>query len=197
MLAILTGLLAGGVHVLSGPDHLAAVAPLAVQDRSAWRSGLRWGLGHSSGVLLVGVLSLLLRGLLPLDTVSSLAERLVGIVLVGIGIWGFRLACGNRLHSHLHAHGHTSHVHMHVHAGPLGHTHGEAGAGGHHRAGHGHSHAALLVGTLHGVAGTSHFLGVLPALAFPHWSQTLAYLVAFGVGTVGSMVAFASAIGWI
>jgi len=58
VLAILTGLLAGGVHVLSGPDHLAAVAPLAVQDRSAWRSGLRWGLGHSSGVLLVGVLSL-------------------------------------------------------------------------------------------------------------------------------------------
>ncbi len=49
------GLVAGFVHVLSGPDHLAAIAPYAVDSRSrAWRTGVRWGLGHTAGVLCVG-----------------------------------------------------------------------------------------------------------------------------------------------
>jgi hypothetical protein len=30
VLSIMTGLVAGSVHVLSGPDHVAAVAPLAL-----------------------------------------------------------------------------------------------------------------------------------------------------------------------
>ncbi len=42
------GLVAGFVHVLSGPDHLAAIAPYAVDGKSrAWRTGVRWGLGHA------------------------------------------------------------------------------------------------------------------------------------------------------
>jgi hypothetical protein len=191
VLPILTGLLAGGFHVLSGPDHLAAVAPLAVQEAPAWRSGLRWGIGHSSGVLLVGMLALLLRGLLPLDLVSSWSERLVGIVLIGIGIWGMRLAFSGRLHAHVHSHAHGRHVHIHLHGGRQGHAHGER------ERPHTHSHASFLVGTLHGVAGTSHLLGVLPALAFPHWVQTVGYLGAFGVGTIVAMSAFSMAIGWL
>ena len=42
MLIAFTGLLAGCFHVLSGPDHLAAVAPLALSSRTrAWREGWR------------------------------------------------------------------------------------------------------------------------------------------------------------
>ena len=47
---IIAGLTAGAVHVLAGPDHLAAVAPLAANGKvSPWRSGLYWGLGHAGG----------------------------------------------------------------------------------------------------------------------------------------------------
>ena len=38
MTLVLAGLMAGFVHVLSGPDHLAAIAPYAVDGKSrAWR----------------------------------------------------------------------------------------------------------------------------------------------------------------
>lgn len=89
MLAVFTGLAAGFLHVLAGPDHLAAVAPLAVStERAAWRSGLVWGVGHTAGVLLVGVLLLAFRELLPLDALSAWSERAVGAALIAIGVWG-------------------------------------------------------------------------------------------------------------
>ena len=44
MIVALTGIVAGIVHVLTGPDHLAAVAPLAVRrPKRAWLPGVRWG----------------------------------------------------------------------------------------------------------------------------------------------------------
>lgn len=53
MIVLLAGLAAGAVQVLTGPDHLAAVAPLSVASReAAWKAGLRWGRGHCA----VGVL---------------------------------------------------------------------------------------------------------------------------------------------
>jgi len=48
---------------------------------------------------------------------------------------------------------------------------------------------------MHGLAGSSHFLGVLVAAAFPTLSQSVAYLAAFAVGTIISMAAFSSVIG--
>ena len=81
--ATLAGLTAGLIHVLSGPDHLAAVAPLAGGRRRAWHAGFLWGLGHSGGVLAVGLLTLALRGALPIDALSSWSERIVGVTPIG------------------------------------------------------------------------------------------------------------------
>ena len=49
------------------------------------------------------------------------------------------------------------------------------------------------MGVLHGVAGSSHFFGVLPALALPTTSAAVLYIGAFGVGTVAAMTIFAAA----
>jgi hypothetical protein len=50
VISALTGFVAGWLHVLSGPGHLTAVAPIAINDhRKAWVTGLNWGLGHASG----------------------------------------------------------------------------------------------------------------------------------------------------
>src|SRR5437660_1394445 len=59
---------------------------------------------------------------------------------------------------------------------------------------HSHTHAAFAVGTLHGVAGSSHIVGVLPALAFPAKSQAIGYLLAYGIGTILAMSSFSTVI---
>ena len=58
-----------------------------------------------------------------------------------------------------------------------------------------HSHAALGIGTLHGLAGGSHLIGVLPALALPSRIGALEYMVAFAIGTLGGIAMFSSALG--
>jgi ABC-type nickel/cobalt efflux system permease component RcnA len=189
VIALLSGLAAGAVHVVSGPDHLAAIAPLALNRwRSALAIGFRWGLGHSSGVLFVGLLALLAREIIPLEVLSGWAERLVGVLLIGIGIWGLRRSLKTRLHTHEHTHDGTTHIHYHAH----GHREGHAPA---EKTAHQHTHTAFVVGTVHGVAGGSHFVGVVPALLFSTRVESLLYLSAFAIGTVLGMSAFASALG--
>ncbi|MCX7872327.1 MAG: sulfite exporter TauE/SafE family protein [Verrucomicrobiae bacterium] len=186
ILAGLSGLLAGTVHVVSGPDHLAAVAPLALDSKSgAWRVGLKWGFGHASGVIVIGLLSVLLRGILPIDLLSGWAERFVGIVLIGIGLWGLKRAYSAHVHEHPHDHEETTHSHFHIHLDREKHEEKP----------HIHTHTAFAIGTIHGLAGSSHFLGVLPALAFPSHTHAVAYLMAYGIGTICSMIIFSSVIG--
>ena len=170
MTLALAGLAAGVVHVLSGPDHLAAIAPYAIADKArSWRTGVRWGLGHSAGVLGVGLLVLLARHALPVEALSAHSELGVGLALIGIGLWGVRAA-----------------LRRHGHARPRGHEPGQRG----------HGRAAMAVGTLHGLAGSSHLLGIVPALALPS-DGAAAYLLCFGAGSVAGMGGFASFVGWI
>ena len=162
------GLIAGFVHVFLGPDHLAAIAPYAIGGNSrAWRTGIRWGLGHAAGVFGIGLLVLLLRDALPVEALSAWGERLVGLALIGIGIWGI---CGALARARTRPLAHGSHDYDHV---------------------------AFSVGTLHGLAGSAHLLGVLPALALPSDFAAASYLVLFATGSVAAMGAFASLVGWI
>jgi len=187
LVALSSGSLAGLVHVLSGPDHLAAVAPLAIEGRDRkWLAGLLWGVGHSGGVVLVGGLFLILREALPpVESISAWGERVVGAALIAIGIWGFFRASRIGIEGHHHADGH---AHAHVH---LGHRHDDD----HRHVPPGHVGAAFLMGVLHGLAGTSHILGVLPALALPTRGAGLTYLAGFGGATVVGMTMFSSAVG--
>ncbi len=190
MLVVLTGFIAGLLHVLSGPDHLAAVAPLAMRGHQrSWIAGVRWGLGHSVGVLLIGLLAVAFREVLPLAKISAISERLVGVVLVAIGLWSVREALRVEVHTHEHSHDGVSHGHLHFHSPSHSHKN-EEGVGSHL-----HGHAALSIGTLHGLAGSSHFLGVLPSLTFAQRWESVAYLIAFGLGTVFAMAGFSALLG--
>jgi hypothetical protein len=51
------------------------------------------------------------------------------------------------------------------------------------------------VGLVHGTAGGSHVVGVLPALALPTRAAALGYLIGFGLGTVAAMSLFAACVG--
>jgi hypothetical protein len=158
--AVIAGLATGLVHVLSGPDHLAAVAPLSAErDRPQWRAGLQWGLGHTAGVMVIGLLLIWFRQLLPIDAISAYSERIVGVALLVVGAWGFLRARSRRPHVH------------------------PAAA------------ASFAMGALHGLAGSSHLFGVLPALALPTPWAAFSYLGGFGVGAVIGMTAFSAFVG--
>ncbi len=200
MISALAGFIAGSAHVVTGPDHLAALAPIAVdQPRKAMQLGLRWGLGHGLGVILLGALGVFARSSVDVDAISAWSEFMVGFMLIAVGVWALRRTMKMVIHTHAHDHQQGSqqgslssgtepdgHSHFHVHATADGHE--TAGA---HKS---HSHAAFVVGMLHGAAGTGHLLGVLPSLALPTFDAII-YLAAYFVSAVLSMACFGAILG--
>lgn len=196
VVAAWAGLAAGVVHVLAGVDHVATIVPLSVGRRwGAWALGARWGIGHGAGVAAVGGLAVALREQLDVAALGRAGEGLVGALLVGIGLLGIRRAVWWRRHVHTHAHAHGGQPHAHLHAHGRGHDAAPGTSGARRVPGHSHPHTALLAGVLHGVAGSSHVLGVLPALAMASWVGSAAYLVAFAAGSVAAMAAVAGLVG--
>ncbi|MBK9973592.1 MAG: High-affinity nickel transporter [Planctomycetes bacterium] len=191
-LAVGTGLLAGIAHTFMGADHLAALMPLSVNRKlRAAIQGVRWGVGHSMGVIVVTLLLLVGREKLNLEFFSEWGERMVGAMLILFGMWGLRQAARQNLHLHDHAHDDQSHAHWHVH-GTQAHDPAESGMQKHV-----HTHAAFAAGTLHGLAGMAHLLGVLPALMAPTIFVSCTYLAGFATGSIVSMAVFAGGFGVI
>jgi len=190
--ALITSIL----HVITGPDHLAAVIPFAIETKKkAWKIGLLWGIGHLLGMLAIGVLFLIFRELIPVDKISNYSEQLVGVVLLGIGAWSFyKIFKEDLKHKHLHVHSKYS-VIIHKHE----HTH-------HHESIHQHTHekplkqsgyASMSIGFLHGLAGISHFLLFIPIASFRNQMDSTLYLIGFISGIVLAMTTFALLIGRI
>lgn len=196
----LFGFIAAVAHVLSGPDHLSAVAPLALRSKfRSWLIGMSWGLGHLLGMLVLGVLFFFFRDLLPVEFISSNSERIVGLMLIAIGLWSLaRLVKHNWRSSHSHVHTHldeSGNAVIHHH----GHSHGSTNK-------HEHKHdalgkqtflAALGIGIIHGLAGFSHIFNLLPTLAFASNYQAGLYLFGFGGGTIFAMAMFSFLLGMI
>jgi hypothetical protein len=88
------GTLSGGLHALSGPDHLAALLPfiLGQQWVNAAYYGFIWGFGHGLTTSMMGVFgfyvkdSLLANKLIP--QLTNLADYAVGATLILIGVMG-------------------------------------------------------------------------------------------------------------
>lgn len=86
---ITTGLSLGLLHVLAGPDHLSALAALSVG--SSWRAftlGFRWGIGHSTGLVVVAIIFISLKGELDLRTMGRYCDSLVGLFMIALGSYG-------------------------------------------------------------------------------------------------------------
>ena len=88
------------MHVLTGPDHLSALATLSanVDIQTAFFLGIRWGVGHSTGLLAVGVVLILVSLSSTTETidvpegVSHFFESIVGIFMILLGVYGIRRA---------------------------------------------------------------------------------------------------------
>ncbi|WP_142786356.1 urease accessory protein UreH domain-containing protein [Changchengzhania lutea] len=190
------GLLASILHVIMGPDHLAAVLPFAIESKKkAWKIGLAWGIGHLLGMIAIGLLFVLFKELIPVGKISEYSEQLVGVVLIGIGLWAiYKIFKTQEQHKHLHIHSENAPIiHKHTHE----HTHETT---------HEHKHpknikqsyaASLSIGVLHGLAGIAHFLIFLPVLAFESQMDSILYIVGFALGIILAMTIFAFVIGKI
>jgi hypothetical protein len=94
---VIGGLLAGSLHAVTGPDHIAALLPSSVGQR--WYTGMRigaaWGLGHGFSATLLGSIAFLLKDKISsqfvfIEKLSSVAESAVGVSLLLIGALGIK-----------------------------------------------------------------------------------------------------------
>ena len=190
----------GLIHAFDA-DHVMALSVFATRGRSAAdgaRAGLRWAAGHGLVILGAGLLLLLVGRALP-DSISALADRAVGLVMIGLGLFVWIELARRRAHLHFHAHdGLPPHAHWHDHARAAAprRTSPAAGDAGHSGVEHRHEHGAVFVGALHGLAGSAPILAVLP-VARHSPPIALAYLVLFGVGVAVSMVAVSGLLGHV
>ena len=91
LLSFWSGLLTSSSHVLSGPDHLAAITPLGLHSTSkSYRVGLSWGAGHLIGIGLIATLYILFSDLIPVDHIANYSEQAVGLFLILVGLWSLR-----------------------------------------------------------------------------------------------------------
>lgn len=187
---VLTGFLVGMRHALEA-DHVAAVAALATGSRSVGqtlRLGIAWGIGHTLTIVTVGSAVLLLEGAVP-ERVAAALEAAVGAMLIVLGAGVLRRMVRDRVHFHLHRHGRVAHFHAHSHAGE----------GAHRASRHDHAHPqaltgrALLVGTVHGLAGSAALV-LLTAGGIGAFGPGLAYMLLFGLGSILGMAVLSGVI---
>jgi cytochrome c biogenesis protein CcdA len=177
------GFLLGMQHALEA-DHIAAVSSIAAcrsRIGDIVKHGLTWGLGHTLTLFVFAGCAILLGRAIP-DTIAKPIEAAVGVMLMVLGshvlcrLWRDRV--------HFHRHGHTDgtvHFHAHSHAGDTVphvrnmHTHE-----------HGFRWRTLLVGLMHGMAGSAALL-VLAATQASSPAAGLGYVALFGIGSMIGM----------
>jgi hypothetical protein len=177
------GFLLGMQHALEA-DHIAAVSSIAARRSHVGdivKHGLTWGLGHTLTLFVFAGAAILLGRAIP-EQFARPIEAAVGLMLVGLGAHVLWRLWRDRVHFHQHGHGDgTVHLHAHSHAGETV-THARAV----HSHAHGFRWRTLLVGLMHGMAGSAALL-VLTVSQAASPAAGLGYIALFGVGSMIGM----------
>ena len=183
--ALVLGILLGSKHSLD-PDHVVAVSTIVSEYKNPLRSfwvGISWGLGHTTTLLIIGIVIIALRLTIP-ERMALLFEFTVGVMLVGLGIQVIYSFRKKKVHQHAHGHEEEAHHHFHSHLKNPEHV-------PEHHTTHGIGKPFLrrksyVIGLVHGVAGSAALtLLVLASIESP--IASLAYILLFGLGSVLSM----------
>jgi cytochrome c biogenesis protein CcdA len=184
------GFLLGMQHALEA-DHIAAVSSLAARRtdvRDIVKHGLTWGLGHTLTLFAFAGAAIVLGKAIP-DHLARPLETAVGLMLIGLGVhvlWRLRR---DRVHFHAHGHGDgTRHIHVHSHVNE---------SVPHRTSAHLHQHGfrwrSLLVGLMHGMAGSAALL-VLAISQAADPAAGMFYVLLFGLGSMLGMGALSAVI---
>jgi hypothetical protein len=177
------GFLLGMQHALEA-DHIAAVSSIAARRTEVSdivKHGLTWGLGHTLTLFVFAGAAILLGHAIP-ENLARPLETGVGIMLVGLGAHVLWRLWRDRVHFHHHEHGDgTRHIHVHSHANETI---------PHQESTHSHQHGfrwrSLLVGLMHGMAGSAALL-VLAVSQVANPAYGMFYVLLFGIGSMLGM----------
>lgn len=209
------GFLLGAFHCLT-PDHLSALSTLSVGGswRRAFTIGVRWGIGHSIGLLFVTVAFIAMKGQLDLKILGRWCDAAVGAFMLCLGAVGVTATVRNmrdRAHKKRQEGSEddesSSLIKVPVelddlHVDDLG-IHAE-GIPPDCRSWFWELDtkdpltqrlASVVMGLLHGTAGPMGVLAVLPTVEMTRWQSSCIYLGSFVVASTISMGFFAACFG--
>lgn len=187
------GLAIGLEHAFE-PDHVAAVSTQVSRGKFAQKStrqvikngtisssilGAFWGAGHTTTLVLMGLLVYALAVKIQESVFSSL-EFVVGIMLVFLAITTIlnkKLIRLKHKHPHQHEDG-TIHFDHHDHNDDA----------------HKHGHRSYLIGCVHGLAGSGSLV-VLTAATLNNVSMILEFILIFGIGSIIGMALISGLLG--
>jgi ABC-type nickel/cobalt efflux system permease component RcnA len=179
-------------------DHVVAVSAIVSEHRNIFRSALvggLWGAGHTASLVVVGVLVLVFRVAIPVP-VANWLEFGVALMIIGLGVLAMTRVLRKRSDVHLHRHSHDGQSHVHIHFHEQGTEH-KAEPASHSS----HSHTIsrlgfkpLLVGAMHGLAGSAALTLLVLTQIQSVWLGLL-YLALFGVGSTFGMLLMSGLIG--
>lgn len=177
------GFVLGLQHAIEA-DHLAAVSTIVSEKKNLLTASLvggLWGVGHTISLFVVGVLVILLK-LQISEAVEARLEAAVGVMLVLLGLNALRKLFASKVHAHVHSHGEREHVHFHSHRNEPTESH------------HRFSSRSIVIGMVHGLAGSAALmLLIIPTISSP--VVGLLYIIIFGIGSIGGMMAMSFLIG--
>lgn len=179
------GLSIGLEHAFE-PDHVAAVGTQVSKGRFLQKTkfqlfksgalkssilGAFWGAGHTTTLVLMGLLVYVLAIRIEQQIFSSL-EFAVGIMLIFLAITTIlnrKLIRFRHMHPHQH---HDGTIHCDPHD--------------HHDTDHKHGHKSYLIGCVHGLAGSGSLI-VLTAVTLDNAGMILTFILFFGAGSIIGM----------
>jgi cytochrome c biogenesis protein CcdA len=184
MIKLLLIIYAGFTHAFE-TDHLLAVSNIVSQRNSIWKSmkdGIFWGLGHTSTILIVAVLMLIVKVNINENTFHYL-EATVGIMLIVLGIYRIfklkKILKQPVIHSHEHLHPHIQTLQLSNMPVTI------TGVKNLHL-------LSYCVGLVHGLAGSGELV-VMVMLQMKTALNGIIYLLIFGLGCLLGMLVAASA----
>lgn len=159
-------------------DHLIAVSNILRNVdslKSSIRVGFSWAMGHMLTATIITITLFIFKESF-LGNVLPHFEKIVGVMLVLLGVASLRDFFG--FHSHEHSHGSAIHSHPHIH---LNHSHGNK---------HAHRHI-FGIGIMHGLAGNDELLTLfIASLAVTSIGGLIAALGLFSFGVTIGMLFF-------
>jgi len=192
-LIIIAGLMIGLIHAFE-PDHLSAVSTQLLRNNDNSKSskkldlqnltiisslrGALWGMGHTSSIILIGLLIAGLSLNIPDDFFIS-AEVVVGLMLITLAIFTFTNKSIFK----------QKHVHPHTHSNGISHTHSHE-----HNENHKHGHKAYLIGCVHGIAGSGSLVALF-ASTMNGFDMMIYFLILFGIGSIIGMTVASGVMG--
>lgn len=182
-----------GIQHAFEPDHVAAVSTQISQSKFKQKStksllkelftktsilGVLWGAGHTTTLVLIGLLVYILTITISQQVFSGL-EFVVGLMLVFLGLTTILNKKLRFKHKHPHQHSDGS-IHFDEHH--------------HDNSNHNHSHRSYFIGMVHGLAGSGSLV-VLTSSTLNDVGMVLTFITIFGIGSIIGMALVGSLMG--